>query len=134
MIFKTDFGLKVRAVRRNRAMSGCLGIDTAQDRHDDLHVRLGPGRHCRRGARSDQVGFADDGLSATRSTPTWSWCSAGSAIFWASSTGAGIIGVGETILAFKYNTVIGQVARFRVHRDRDPRRFREASSAIYERR
>ena len=30
MIFKTDFGLKVRAVRRNRAMSGCLGIDTAR--------------------------------------------------------------------------------------------------------
>ena len=30
MIFKTDLGLKVRAVRRNRAISGCLGIDTAR--------------------------------------------------------------------------------------------------------
>ena len=30
VIFKSDFGLKVRAVRRNRAMSGCLGINTAQ--------------------------------------------------------------------------------------------------------
>jgi urea transport system permease protein len=30
IIFRTDFGLKVRAVRRNRAMSGCLGIDTAK--------------------------------------------------------------------------------------------------------
>ena len=30
VIFKTDFGLKVRAVRRNRAISGCLGIDTAR--------------------------------------------------------------------------------------------------------
>ena len=30
VIFKTDFGLKVRAVRRNRAISGCLGIDTAK--------------------------------------------------------------------------------------------------------
>ena len=30
VMFKTDFGLKVRAVRRNRAMAGCLGIDTAK--------------------------------------------------------------------------------------------------------
>ena len=30
LIFRTDFGLKVRAVRRNRAMAGCLGIDTAK--------------------------------------------------------------------------------------------------------
>src|SRR4051794_26107677 len=30
IIYKTPFGLKVRAVRRNRAMSGCLGIDTAR--------------------------------------------------------------------------------------------------------
>ena len=30
LIYKTSFGLKVRAVRRNRAMSGCLGIDTAR--------------------------------------------------------------------------------------------------------
>ena len=30
LIFKTDFGLKVRAVRRNRAIAGCLGIDTAK--------------------------------------------------------------------------------------------------------
>ena len=27
LIYRTDFGLKVRAVRRNRAMSGCLGIE-----------------------------------------------------------------------------------------------------------
>ena len=30
LIYRTNFGLKVRAVRRNRAMSGCLGIDTAR--------------------------------------------------------------------------------------------------------
>ena len=30
VIYRTTFGLKVRAVRRNRAMSGCLGIDTAE--------------------------------------------------------------------------------------------------------
>src|SRR5258707_86787 len=30
VIFKTNLGLKVRAVRRNRAISGCLGIDTAR--------------------------------------------------------------------------------------------------------
>ena len=30
IIYRTNFGLKVRAVRRNRAMSGCLGIDTAK--------------------------------------------------------------------------------------------------------
>ena len=30
VIFKTSFGLKVRAVRRNRTMSECLGIDTAK--------------------------------------------------------------------------------------------------------
>jgi hypothetical protein len=30
ILYRTNFGLKVRAVRRNRAMSGCLGIDTAK--------------------------------------------------------------------------------------------------------
>jgi len=30
ILYRTNFGLKVRAVRRNRAMSGCLGIDTAR--------------------------------------------------------------------------------------------------------
>src|ERR1700683_1171761 len=30
VIFKSDFGLQVRAVRRNRAISGCLGLDTAR--------------------------------------------------------------------------------------------------------
>src|SRR6202521_3616513 len=30
LLFRTDFGLKVRAVRRNRAMSSCLGINTAR--------------------------------------------------------------------------------------------------------
>ena len=29
-LFKTSMGLKVRAVRRNRSMTGCLGIDTAK--------------------------------------------------------------------------------------------------------
>src|SRR5712691_1581716 len=30
ILFKTDFGLKVRAVRRNRSISSCLGVDTAK--------------------------------------------------------------------------------------------------------
>src|SRR3990172_4550140 len=30
VIFKTDFGLKVRGVRRNRGIAGCLGGDTAK--------------------------------------------------------------------------------------------------------
>ena len=30
VIYRTTFGLKVRAVRRNRAMAGALGIDTAR--------------------------------------------------------------------------------------------------------
>ena len=30
VIFKTNLGLKIRAVRRNRAISGCLGIDAAR--------------------------------------------------------------------------------------------------------
>ena len=63
VIFKSDFGLKVRAVRRNRAMSGCLGINTAQGRHDDLRLRLRARRHRRRGAGANQVGVHDHGFS-----------------------------------------------------------------------
>ena len=77
VIFKTDFGLKVRAVRRNRAMSGCLGINTA--RVDMMIFVFGPGwpgspaRCWRRSSRSrPRWDFP------MRSTLSWSWCSAGS--------------------------------------------------------
>ena len=88
VIFKTDFGLKVRAVRRNRAISGCLGIDTAQDRHDDLRLWLGSCRDRRCGAGADQVGLDRPWVSRTRSIPTWCSCLAASAVCGACSPAA----------------------------------------------
>ena len=62
LIYKTNFGLKVRAVRRNRAMSGCLGIDTARVDMLIFMYGSGLGRHRRRDPGTDQVGLDDDGF------------------------------------------------------------------------
>ena len=69
VLYKTKFGLKVRTVRRNRNIAGCLGINTA--RVDMMIFVFGSRRssRCRR-----------RWVSPTRSTPSWCWSWAASAI------------------------------------------------------
>jgi urea transport system permease protein len=111
IIFRTDFGLKVRAVRRNRAMSGCLGIDTAKI--DMLIFMYGSGL----------AGIAGAVLAPIKSVSTTMGFSyavgsymvivlGGVGNLLGVPTGAFLIGEGETLLAFKYNSVIGQLLVF----------------------
>ena len=78
VIFKTNFGLKVRAVRRNRAISGCLGIDTA--RVDMMIFAFGSGLAGIAGAVLAPIKSVRRPWDfRTRSIPTWSLCLAASA-------------------------------------------------------
>ena len=111
VIYKTSFGLKVRAVRRNRAMSGCLGIDTA--RIDMLIFMYGSGL----------AGIAGAVLAPIKSVSTTMGFSyavgsymvivlGGVGNLLGVPTGGFLIGVGETMLAYKFNSVIGQLLIF----------------------
>lgn len=111
LIYRTNFGLKVRAVRRNRAMSGCLGIDTA--RIDMLIFMYGSGL----------AGIAGAVLAPIKSVSTTMGFSyavgsymvivlGGVGNLLGVPTGAFLIGEGETLLAYKYNSVIGQLLVF----------------------
>jgi urea transport system permease protein len=111
IIFRTDFGLKVRAVRRNRVISGCLGIDTA--RIDMLIFMYGSGL----------AGVAGAVLAPIKSVSTTMGFSyavgsymvlvlGGVGNLLGVPTGAFLIGEGETLLAYKYNSVIGQLLVF----------------------
>jgi urea transport system permease protein len=111
IIFRTDFGLKVRGVRRNRSMSGCLGIDTA--RIDMLIFMYGSGL----------AGVAGAVLAPIKSVSTTMGFSyavgsymvivlGGVGNLLGVPTGSFLIGEGETLLAYKYNSVIGQLLVF----------------------
>ena len=85
LIYRTDFGLKVRAVRRNRAMAGCLGINTA--RIDMLIFMFGSGL----------AGVAGAVLAPN---------------LLGVPTGSFLIGEGETLIATGTNSVIGKLLVF----------------------
>ena len=98
-------------MRRNRAMAGCLGIDTA--RIDMLIFMYGSGL----------AGIAGAVLAPIKSVSTTMGFSyavgsymvivlGGVGNFLGVPTGAFLIGQGETLLAFRYNSVIGQLLVF----------------------
>ena len=111
VIFKSDFGLKVRAVRRNRAISGCLGIDTAKV--DMTIFAFGCGL----------AGIAGAVLAPIKSvSPTMGFPYAvdsymvlvlgGVGSLWGVLAGGALIGELETILSFIFNNVIGRLLVF----------------------
>lgn len=111
IIFRTNFGLKVRAVRRNRSMSGCLGINTAGI--DMLIFMYGSGL----------AGIAGAVLAPIKSVSTTMGFSyavnsymvivlGGVGNLLGIPTGGGLIGEVETLLAYKYNSVIGELLVF----------------------
>ena len=111
IMFKTDLGLKVRAVRRNRTISGCLGIDTAKV--DMMVFAFGSGL----------AGVAGAALAPIKSvSPTMGFPYAvdsfmvlvlgGVGSLWGVVAGSGLIGEAETILSFIYNNVIGKLLVF----------------------
>ena len=111
LIYRTGFGLKVRAVRRNRAMAECLGINSA--RIDMLIFMYGSGL----------AGIAGAVLAPIKSVSTTMGFSyavgsymvivlGGVGNLLGVPTGSLLIGQGETLLAYRFNSVIGQLLVF----------------------
>ena len=111
ILYRTDFGLKVRAVRRNRAMSGCLGIDTA--RIDMLIFMYGAGLAGIAGAVIAPIKAATFDMGFTYAVSSYMVIVLGGVgNFLGIPTGGFLIGEGTTLLAYITNTVIGQMLVF----------------------
>jgi urea transport system permease protein len=111
LIYRTNFGLKVRAVRRNRAMSGCLGIDTA--RIDMFIFMYGSGLAGIAGAILAPIKSVSTTMGFTYAVGSYMVLVLGGVgNLLGVPTGAFLIGQGETLIAYKYNAVIGELLVF----------------------
>ena len=111
VIFKTDFGLKVRAVRRNRVISGCLGIDTA--RIDMLIFIFGSGLAGVAGAVLAPIKSVSTTMGFPYAVDSYMVLVLGGVgSLWGVLTGGALIGETETILSFVFNNVIGKLLVF----------------------
>lgn len=111
ILYRTNFGLKVRAVRRNRAMSGCLGIDTA--RIDMLIFMYGSGLAGIAGAVIAPIKAATFDMGFGYAVSSYMVIVLGGVgNLLGVPTGGFLIGQGTTLLAFVTNTVIGQMLVF----------------------
>jgi urea transport system permease protein len=111
VIFGTHFGLKVRAVRRNRAMSGCLGIDTA--RVDMMIFVFGSGLAGVAGAVLAPIKSVSTTMGFPYAVDSFMVLVLGGVgTLWGVIAGSGLIGEAETVLSFIFNNVIGQLLVF----------------------
>jgi urea transport system permease protein len=111
VIFKTDFGLKVRAVRRHRAISGCLGIDTA--RIDMTIFAFGSGLAGIAGAVLAPIKSVSTTMGFPYAVDSYMVLVLGGVgSLWGVLTGSALIGEAETILSFIFNNVIGRLLVF----------------------
>jgi urea transport system permease protein len=111
VIFKTDFGLKVRAVRRNRAISGCLGIDTA--RVDMMIFVFGSGLAGIAGAVLAPIKSVSTTMGFPYAVDSFMVLVLGGVgSLWGVLTGSTLIGEAETVLSFIFNNVIGRLLVF----------------------
>jgi urea transport system permease protein len=111
LIFRTDFGLKVRAVRRNRAIAGCLGIDTAKI--DMMIFTFGAGLAGIAGAVLAPIKSVSPPMGFPYSVDSYMVLVLGGVgSLWGVVAGSAIIGWAETVLSFLYNNVIGKLLVF----------------------
>ena len=111
VIYRTDFGLKVRAVRRNRAISGCLGIDTA--RVDMMIFMFGSGLAGIAGAVLAPIKSVSTTMGFPYAVDSYMVLVLGGVgNLWGVLAGSGVIGESETILSFIFNNVIGRLLVF----------------------
>lgn len=111
LLFKTDLGLKVRAVRRNRSMSGCLGIDTAKV--DMLIFAFGSGLAGIAGASLAPIKSVSTTMGFPYAVDSYMVLVLGGVgSLWGVVAGSALIGEAETILSFIYNNVIGKLLVF----------------------
>lgn len=111
VLFKTDLGLKVRAVRRNRTMAGCLGIDTAKV--DMIIFAFGSGLAGIAGAVLAPIKSVSTTMGFPYAVDSFMVLVLGGVgSLWGVVAGSGLIGEAETILSFIYNSVIGKLLVF----------------------
>lgn len=110
-LYKTNVGLKVRAVRRNRSMTGCLGIDTAKV--DMMVFVYGSGLAGVAGAVLAPIKTVSPPMGFPYAVDSYMVLVLGGVgNLWGVLAGAALIGEGETILSFMYNNVIGKLLVF----------------------
>jgi urea transport system permease protein len=111
LLFRTDFGLKVRAVRRNRAMASCLGINTA--RVDMLIFTFGSGLAGMAGAALAPIKSVSPPMGFPYAVDSYMVLVLGGVgNLLGVVAGSGIIGEAETVLSFIFNNVIGKLLVF----------------------
>ncbi len=110
-LFKTDIGLKIRAVRRNRSITGCLGINTA--RVDMIVFAYGSGLAGAAGAALAPIKTVSPPMGFPYAIDSFMVLILGGVgNLWGVVAGSAIIGEGETVLSFLYNNVIGKLLVF----------------------
>jgi urea transport system permease protein len=110
-LYRTNVGLKVRAVRRNRAMTGCLGIDTAKV--DMLVFVYGSGLAGAAGAALAPIKTVSPPMGFPYAVDSFMVLVLGGVgNLWGVLAGSVLIGEGETVLSFLYNNVIGKLLVF----------------------
>ena len=111
LLFKTDLGLKVRAVRRNRSITGCLGVDTAKV--DMLIFAFGSGLAGVAGAALAPIKSVSTTMGFPYAVDSYMVLVLGGVgSLWGVVAGSALIGEAETILSFIYNNVIGKLLVF----------------------
>jgi urea transport system permease protein len=111
LIFKTKFGLKVRAVRRNRSITGCLGIDTAKV--DMLIFAFGSGLAGVAGAVLAPIKSVSPPMGFPYAVDSYMVLVLGGVgNLWGVVAGSALIGEAETVLAFLTNNVIAKLLVF----------------------
>jgi len=111
VLYKTKFGLKVRTVRRNRNIAGCLGINTA--RVDMMIFVFGSGLAGVAGAALAPIKSVSPPMGFPYAVDAFMVLVLGGVgNLWGVAVGAGLIGEAETILAFLTNNVIAKLLVF----------------------
>jgi urea transport system permease protein len=111
LLYRTNLGLKVRAVRRNRRMASCLGIDTA--RVDMTIFVIGSGLAGVAGAILAPIKTVSPTMGFFYAVDSYMVLVLGGVgSLWGVAAGAGIIGEAETVLSFLTNNVIGKLLVF----------------------
>lgn len=110
-LFKTSIGLKVRAVRHNRTMAGCLGINTAKV--DMIVFVYGSGLAGMAGAALAPIKTVSPPMGFPYAVDSFMVLVLGGVgSLWGVVAGSVLIGEGETVLSFLYNNVIGKLLVF----------------------
>ncbi len=113
LLYRTDFGMSVRAVNQNRPMAEVLGIDTR--RVDGLVFAFGSGLAGVAGTILAPIKTVSPIMGFSYAVDSYMVIVLGGVgRLLGTVAGAAVIGEAETVLAFLYNNVIGKLLVFTV--------------------